>query len=63
VAQFASYELTTIGQPIDRMAESAVAMLLERLDQPDQSNEHRVFEGRLIDGASIGPCPVIRAAG
>jgi len=53
VAQFASYEITTIRQPIGRMCEAAVNMIASRAERPDQSNEKRVFEGALIEGNSI----------
>lgn len=57
MSQFASYELTTIRQPIDRMSEAAVSILAGRIEQPDQSNEKRVFEGALIEGATIAAAP------
>ncbi|MEL7042336.1 MAG: LacI family DNA-binding transcriptional regulator [Pseudomonadota bacterium] len=53
MSQFASYELTTIRQPIGRMSEAAVRMITERVERPDQSHEKRVFEGALIPGGSI----------
>ena len=57
MAQFASYEITTIRQPIGRMCEAAVEMIASRADQPEQSNEKRVFEGALIEGGSIARAP------
>ncbi len=57
VARFASYELTTIRQPIGRMCKAAVSLVRARIENPDQSNERRVFEGALIEGGSIGPPP------
>jgi len=56
-AQFASYEITTIRQPIGRMCEAAVDLIASRAQQPDQSNEKRVFEGALIAGGSIARAP------
>lgn len=53
MGQFASYELTTIRQPIGRMAEAAVKMITERVERPEQSHEKRVFEGSVIPGGSI----------
>ncbi|MGB0907529.1 MAG: LacI family DNA-binding transcriptional regulator [Maricaulaceae bacterium] len=53
-ARFASYELTTIRQPIGRMAEAAVAMLLARIDKPETSMEKRVLTGSFIQGTSTG---------
>lgn len=56
-ARFASYELTTIRQPIGRMADAAVAMLISRIEKPDLSIEKRVLTGKLIQGTSTGPAP------
>ena len=56
-ARLASYDLTTIRQPIGRMCDAAVAVLREQLDRPERTYEKRVFEGLLIDGATIGPVP------
>jgi len=53
MSQFASYELTTIRQPIGRMSEAAVRMITERVERPEQSHEKRVFEGAVIPGGSI----------
>jgi DNA-binding LacI/PurR family transcriptional regulator len=57
MSQFGSYELTTIRQPISRMAEAAVELLVARVNEPEQSNERRVFEGTVIPGSTIGPAP------
>lgn len=57
-AQFASYEITTIRQPIGRMCESAVDLIASRAENPEQSKEKRVFEGALIEGGSIAKAPV-----
>jgi len=54
-ARFASYELTTIRQPIGRMADAAVSMLMARVEKPDLSVEKRVLTGELIQGTSTGP--------
>ena len=51
-ATWSSYALTTIRQPVDRMTEAAVAMLIERIEQPELAAEHRLFAGRLVEGAS-----------
>lgn len=56
-ARFASYELTTIRQPIGRMAEAAVTMMLERIEKPETSSEKRVLAGSFIQGTSTGPVP------
>lgn len=52
--QFASYELTTIRQPIDQMSEAAVSMLMSRVEDPDISDERRVLSGILLKGLTIG---------
>lgn len=57
MGQFASYELTTIRQPIGRMSEAAVKMITDRVERPDQSHEKRVFEGAVIPGGSIARAP------
>ena len=56
-AQFSSYEITTIRQPIGRMCEAAVDLITSRAEKPNQSNEKRVFEGALIAGSSIASAP------
>ena len=56
-ARFASYELTTIRQPIGRMTDAAVAILLERVEKPETSVEKRVLTGTFIQGTSTGPAP------
>jgi len=56
-ARFASYELTTIRQPIGRMAEAAVSMMLNRIEKPEISSEKRVLAGSFIQGTSTGPVP------
>ena len=57
MSQFASYELTTIRQPIGRMCQAAVAMIAARAELPEQSNERRVFEGAILEGRSIAKAP------
>ena len=47
-----SYRLTTIRQPVRRMSEAAVSMILERIDQPSLPPEVRSFTGALIEGNS-----------
>jgi len=56
-ARFASYELTTIRQPIGRMADAAVSMLIDRVENPDMSQERRVLTGAFLQGTSTGPAP------
>ncbi|NNF16151.1 MAG: LacI family DNA-binding transcriptional regulator [Gammaproteobacteria bacterium] len=51
-ARFAAYDVTTIRQPVKRMAQSAASMLIERIENPDLSPEKRAFSGTLIRGSS-----------
>lgn len=56
-ARFASYELTTVRQPIGRMSDAAVSMLMERVEKPETSVEKRLLNGTYIQGTSTGPAP------
>lgn len=51
-AAWPSYRLTTILQPVRRMTDAAVTMLLERVDDPSLPHEIRSFAGTLIGGSS-----------
>ena len=51
-AAWESYGLTTVRQPVQRMTEAAVAILLERVADPDLPPESRTFAGMLIEGRS-----------
>lgn len=51
-ASWASYQLTSIRQPVRRMTEAAVSMLVERIEDPDLPAERRLFNGMLIEGRS-----------
>ena len=51
-AQWESYDLTTVRQPVGRMTEAAVSMILERVEQPEVPPEKRTFSGFLVDGGS-----------
>ncbi|GAB4149307.1 MAG: LacI family DNA-binding transcriptional regulator [Sphingomonadales bacterium] len=51
-ARWASFNLTTVRQPVRRMTEAAVSMLLELVDDPDRPPEKRLFTGQLINGNS-----------
>ncbi len=51
-ATWLAYQVTTIRQPVRRMTEAAVAMLLERIERPELSPEQRLFAGELLTGAS-----------
>lgn len=51
-ATWQAYRLTTVRQPVARMTGAAVAMLLERIENPDISPEQRLFAGELLHGRS-----------
>ena len=51
-AEWASYHVSTIRQPVRRMTDAAVSMILERIDDPALPPETRSFAGGLIPGSS-----------
>lgn len=51
-ATWLNYDLTTVVQPIERMVEAAVDMLLERIEQPEVPAEKRLFAGSIRYGAT-----------
>jgi DNA-binding LacI/PurR family transcriptional regulator len=51
-ATWLAYQVTTVRQPVRRMTEAAVAMLVERIERPDLSPEQRLFAGELLPGSS-----------
>ena len=51
-ARWKSYDLTTVQQPVKRMAEAAVSMILERIENSQLPPEKRTFSGIMIDGSS-----------
>ncbi len=51
-ATWLAYQVTTIRQPVRRMTEAAVAMLVERIENPDLLPEQRLFAGELLPGQS-----------
>ncbi len=51
-AQWGSYDLTSIRQPVRRMTEAAVAMLVERIEDGGAPPEQRLFAGQLLNGSS-----------
>ena len=51
-AAWGSYGLTTVRQPLHRMTEAAVGMLMERIERPHLTPERRLFAGELIEGRS-----------
>lgn len=56
-AQFASYELTTIRQPISKMTTCAVEVLLENVQHVAQAVQRLSFPGDLSLGRTTGPAP------
>ena len=51
-AAWLNYDLTTVLQPLERMVEAAVEMLLERIEQPELPAEKRLFAGSVRHGAT-----------
>lgn len=53
VASWSSFDLATVVQPVESMAEAAVSMLLDRADNYQMPPEKRLFAGVLRDGSTI----------
>ncbi|WP_430443654.1 LacI family DNA-binding transcriptional regulator [Sphingorhabdus contaminans] len=51
-AKWLAYQVTTVRQPVRRMTEAAVSMLIERIEQPGILPEQRLFAGELLAGQS-----------
>ena len=51
-ATWASYRVTSIRQPVRRMTDAAVSMLMERIEDPSTPAERRLFSGEFIAGGS-----------
>jgi DNA-binding LacI/PurR family transcriptional regulator len=51
-ASWLAYQVTTVRQPVRRMTEAAVSMLIERIEQPGTLPEQRLFAGELLAGQS-----------
>ena len=51
-ASWSSYRVTSIRQPVRRMTEAAVGMLVERMADPDAPAERRLFAGEFLPGHS-----------
>jgi DNA-binding LacI/PurR family transcriptional regulator len=56
-AAWPSYQLTTVRQPVRRMTEAAVTMLMERIENSELPPEVRSFTGLLIEGRSARLTP------
>lgn len=51
-ARWRSYLLTTVRQPVGRMTEAAISMLVDRIEDPALGPERRLFSGDLVRGSS-----------
>jgi DNA-binding LacI/PurR family transcriptional regulator len=51
-ATWLAYQVTTIRQPVRRMTQAAVSMILERINDPETTPEQRVFAGEMLPGNS-----------
>jgi len=51
-SNWSSYRLTTVRQPVRRMAEATIALLMDRIDNPGLPPEKRLLSGQLIEGNS-----------
>jgi DNA-binding LacI/PurR family transcriptional regulator len=51
-ATWLAYQVTTVRQPVRRMTEAAVSMLIERIEHPETLPEQRLFAGELLTGQS-----------
>ncbi len=51
-ASWSSYRVTSIRQPVRRMTDAAVRMLVERIEDPGISAEQRLFAGQFLPGKS-----------
>jgi DNA-binding LacI/PurR family transcriptional regulator len=51
-SRWSSYQLTTIRQPVNRMAEATIALLMDRIEKPDLPPERRLLTGQLVEGKS-----------
>ena len=52
-ASWSSFDLATVQQPVESMAEAAVSMLLERVDNAALPPEKRSFSGVLRKGSTV----------
>ena len=62
MASWASFDLTTVCQPIAAMVGVAVELLLTRIDAPQRSHTHRRFDGEMVVRGSTGHHPAGDAA-
>lgn len=52
-AHWSSFDLATILQPVESMAEAAVSMLMDRIDNDELPPEKRTFSGVLYAGSTV----------
>ncbi len=52
-ARWDSYRLTTVRQPVRRMTQAAVEMLLDHMTDPSRAPERRVIPGELVVRATV----------
>ncbi len=52
-ARWASYQLTTVRQPVRRMTQATVETLLERVDNPGVAPAKKVLPGELLLGTTV----------
>jgi DNA-binding LacI/PurR family transcriptional regulator len=52
-SHWSSFDLVTILQPVESMAEAAVSMLMDRVDNDGLPPEKRTFSGVLREGSSV----------
>jgi DNA-binding LacI/PurR family transcriptional regulator len=62
-SRWKGYELTTIRQPVEQMAEAAVSLLLACIEDPSRAPEKRLFAGTFIPGGSARLSPLPTRAG
>ena len=51
-SRWKSYRLTTLRQPVAQMAEAAVSMLMDRIEDSSLPREKRLFSGEILDRGS-----------
>ena len=54
-AAWPSYDLTTIRQPVEAMAEEALALLADQIARPDAARQTLLVPGELIERTSTAP--------
>ena len=54
-ASWPSYALTTVRQPVNMMIDTAIDLMLERVEKPETEPTHKLLPGRLIERGSTRP--------